>query len=41
MSFNNFSSGIKLNNVKTYNNVSNTSNTTFKNTFYSDIEEVN
>ena len=39
MSFNNFNSSVKLNNIKTYNKV-NTKNDAFKNTFYSDIEEI-
>ena len=39
MGFNDFSSSVKLNNIKTYSGV-NTTNNTFKNTFYSEYEEI-
>ena len=41
MSFNNFTSSVKLNKIQTYNNVNNNANAVFKNTFYDDIEEIN
>ena len=40
MSFNNFSSSVKLNNIKAYGGVNTTSNDAFKRQVYSDIEEI-
>lgn len=40
MSFDNFVSSVKLNNIKTYNNINNTAVNTFQNTFYSDIKKI-
>ena len=40
MSFNNFGSSVKLNNIKEYNGTKNTANNTFKKQIYSDIENI-
>ena len=40
MSFNNFSSGVKLNNIKAYSGVNTANNEAFKKQVYSDIEEI-
>ena len=40
MSFNNFSSSVKLNNIKAYNSVNTNTNDAFKKQVYSDIEEI-
>lgn len=40
MSFNDFSSSVKLDNIKTYNGVNTSSINTFKNPFYSDIKDI-
>ena len=40
MSFNSFSSAVKLNGIKTYNGVNKATNDSFKNQFYSDIKNI-